>query len=571
MAAKQLVFSEDARRRLQQGIDVVANAVSTTLGPKGRNVALDRKFGSPTITHDGVTVAKEIELEDPFANMGAQLLKEAATKTNDIAGDGTTTSTVLAHAIVTEGLKNLAAGANPMRLKLGISQGVETVVAALRKMAQKIDTKEEIASVATNSAADPEIGKLIADVMDKVGKDGVITVEESKSLQFETEYVEGMQFDRGYISAYFITDSEHMESVIPDPYILIYDKKISAAQDIVPVLEKLVQIGKRDLVIIAEDIDGEALATLVLNKLRGMLNVLAVKAPGFGDRRKAMMQDIATLTGGQVISEETGRKLETTTLTDLGRAEKVVTDKDNTTIVGGKGESAQIKGRIEQIRVEIDKSTSDYDKEKLQERLAKLSGGVAIIRVGAATETELKEKKHRVEDALSATRAAIEEGIVPGGEIVFINAVAALDKIKMTGDDETIGVAIVRKALEAPIRKLAENAGQDGAVIIENVRRLAKEQSNKHLGYNVITGEYCRHAQGWRDRPVEGCARRSRECRLHRRHDPDHRVPDHGCARKRKTLPNAPGRRRNGLLNQCTLQGRPEGRPYSFYWYNPVQ
>jgi chaperonin GroEL len=491
MAAKQLVFSEDARRRLQQGIDVVANAVSTTLGPKGRNVALDRKFGSPTITHDGVTVAKEIELEDPFANMGAQLLKEAATKTNDIAGDGTTTSTVLAHAIVTEGLKNLAAGANPMRLKLGISQGVETVVAALRKMAQKIDTKEEIASVATNSAADPEIGKLIADVMDKVGKDGVITVEESKSLQFETEYVEGMQFDRGYISAYFITDSEHMESVIPDPYILIYDKKISAAQDIVPVLEKLVQIGKRDLVIIAEDIDGEALATLVLNKLRGMLNVLAVKAPGFGDRRKAMMQDIATLTGGQVISEETGRKLETTVLTDLGRAEKVVTDKDNTTIVGGKGESAQIKGRIEQIRVEIDKSTSDYDKEKLQERLAKLSGGVAIIRVGAATETELKEKKHRVEDALSATRAAIEEGIVPGGEIVFINAVAALDKIKMTGDDETIGVAIVRKALEAPIRKLAENAGQDGAVIIENVRRRAKEQGNKHIGYNVITGEYC--------------------------------------------------------------------------------
>jgi len=490
MAAKQLVFSEDARRRLQQGIDVVANAVGTTLGPKGRNVALDRKFGSPTITHDGVTVAKEIELEDPFANMGAQLLKEAATKTNDIAGDGTTTSTVLAHAIVTEGLKNLAAGANPMRLKLGISRGVESVVAALRKMAQKIETKEEIASVATNSAADPEIGKLIADVMDKVGKDGVITVEESKSLQFETEYVEGMQFDRGYISAYFITDSEHMEAVIPEPYILIYDKKISAAQDIVPVLEKLVQIGKRDLVIIAEDIDGEALATLVLNKLRGMLNVLAVKAPGFGDRRKAMMQDIATLTGGQLISEETGRKLETTTLQDLGKAEKVVADKDNTTIVGGKGDSAQIKGRIEQIRVEIDKSTSDYDKEKLQERLAKLSGGVAIIRVGAATETELKEKKHRVEDALSATRAAIEEGIVPGGEIVFINAVAALDKVKMDGEDETIGVAIVRKALEAPIRRLAENAGQDGAVIIENVRRLAKEQGNKHLGYNVITEEY---------------------------------------------------------------------------------
>jgi len=490
MAAKQLVFSEDARRRLQKGIDTVARAVATTLGPKGRNVPLDRKFGSPTITHDGVTVAKEIELEDPFENMGAQLLKEAATKTNDIAGDGTTTSTVLAHAVVSEGLKTLAAGANPMRLKLGIERATDTVVEALRKMSQKIDTKEEIASVATNSAADPEIGNLIADVMDKVGKDGVITVEESKSLQFETEYVEGMQFDRGYISPYFITDPEHMESVISEPYILIYDKKISAASDIVPLLEKLVQIGKRDLVVIAEDVDGEALATLVLNKLRGMLNVLAVKAPGFGDRRKAMMQDIATLTGGQVISEETGRKLETAAIQDLGKCEKVVADKDNTTVVGGKGESAQIKGRIEQIRVEIDKSTSDYDKEKLQERLAKLSGGVAIIRVGAATETELKEKKHRVEDALSATRAAIEEGIVPGGEIVFINAVSALDKVKMDGEDESIGVSIVRKALEAPIRKLAENAGQDGAVIIENVRRIAKEQNNKHIGYNVLSGEY---------------------------------------------------------------------------------
>ncbi len=490
MAAKQLVFSEDARRRLKNGIDIVANAVATTLGPKGRNVSLDRKFGSPTITHDGVTVAKEIELEDPFENMGAQLLKEAATKTNDIAGDGTTTSTILAHAIVTEGLKNLAAGSNPMRLKLGIEQGTDAVVEALRKMSQKIETKEEIASVATNSAADPEIGNLIADVMDKVGKDGVITVEESKSLQFETEYVEGMQFDRGYISPYFITDPEHMEAVIQEPYILIYEKKISAAADIVPVLEKLVQIGKRDLIVIAEDVDGEALATLVLNKLRGMLNVLAVKAPGFGDRRKAMLGDIATLTGGQLISEETGRKLESVTIQDLGKAEKVESDKDNTTIVGGKGDSTAIKGRIDQIRVEIDKSTSDYDKEKLQERLAKLSGGVAIIRVGAATETELKEKKHRVEDALSATRAAIEEGIVPGGEIVFINAVSAVDKVKMTGEDEAIGVAIVRKALEAPIRKLAENAGQDGAVIIESVRRMAKEKANKSIGYNVITGEY---------------------------------------------------------------------------------
>ncbi len=490
MAAKQLVFAEDARRRLQKGIDTLATAVATTLGPKGRNVALDRKFGSPTITHDGVTVAKEIELEDPFENMGVQLLKEAATKTNDIAGDGTTTSTVLAHAIVTEGLKTMAAGANPMRLKVGIERATEAVVEALRGMSQKIETKEEIASVATNSAADPEIGNLIAEVMDKVGKDGVITVEESKTLQFETEYVEGMQFDRGYISAYFVTDPEHMEAVIQEPYVLIHDKKISAAADIVPILEKLVQTGKRELLVIAEDVDGEALATLVLNKLRGMLNVVAVKAPGFGDRRKAMLQDIAILTGGQVISEETGRKLETVTLSDLGRCEKVVVDKDNTTIVGGKGDPAQIKGRIEQIRVEIEKSTSDYDKEKLQERLAKLSGGVAIIRVGAATETELKEKKHRVEDALSATRAAIEEGIVPGGEIVFINAISALDNIKMDGEDEAIGGNIVRKALEAPLRKLAENAGKDGGVIIENVRKIAKEKNNRNIGYNVLTDEY---------------------------------------------------------------------------------
>src|SRR5512136_1928085 len=490
MAAKQLVFSEDARRRLQQGIDVVANAVTTTLGPKGRNVALDRKFGSPTITHDGVTVAKEIELEDPFENMGAQLLKEAATKTNDIAGDGTTTSTVLAHSIVTEGMRNLAAGFNPMLLKHGIEAATKAVAKKIGEDAIEVTTKAEIANVASISAQDRVIGELIADVMDKVGKDGVITVEESKGLEFETEYVEGMQFDRGYVSPYFITDPEHMEASISDAYVLIYDKKISAAADIVPLLEKLVQIGKRELVIIAEDIDGEALATLVLNKLRGMLNVLAVKAPGFGDRRKAMMQDIATLTGGQLISEETGSKLETTTLNDLGRAEKVVADKDNTTIVGGKGDAAQIKGRIEQIRVEIDKSTSDYDKEKLQERLAKLSGGVAIIRVGAATETELKEKKHRVEDALSATRAAIEEGIVPGGGVALINAMSALDNVKMDGDDAQIGVSIVRKALEVPIRKIAENAGKDGSVILENVRREQKSKKNKYIGYDVIKEEY---------------------------------------------------------------------------------
>lgn len=489
MAAKQLLFTEEARRKLKNGMDMVANAVATTLGPKGRNVAIDRKFGSPTVTHDGVSVAKEIELEDPFENMGAQLLKEAAQKTNDIAGDGTTTSTVLAHAIVTEGLKALAASYNPMMLKRGIEKATDTIVAELRKMAVAIETKEEIASVATNSAADAEIGGLIADVMDKVGKDGVITVEESKSMQFETEFVEGMQFDRGYISAYFITDTEHMESVIAEPYILINEKKISAAQDIVPLLEKLVQIGKRDLVIIAEDIDGEALATLVLNKLRGMLNVLAIKAPGFGDRRKAMLQDIAILTGGTVISEETGRKLETATLQDLGRADKVSADKDNTTIIGGKGDEAQIKARVDQIRIEIDKSTSDYDKEKLQERVAKLAGGVAIIRVGAATETELKEKKHRVEDALSAARAAVEEGIVAGGEISLINAAVALEGIKMDSDDAQIGVNIVRKALEAPIRKLASNAGQDGSVIIDGVRREAAAKKNKNIGYNVLTGE----------------------------------------------------------------------------------
>jgi chaperonin GroEL len=490
MAAKQLVFSEEARRRLQKGMDVLANAVVTTLGPKGRNVALDRKFGSPTITHDGVTVAKEIELEDPFENMGAQLLKEAATKTNDIAGDGTTTSTVLAHSIVTNGMKNLAAGANPMLLKLGILAASEAVADKISEQSIDVTTKEDIANVASISAQDRSIGELIADVMDKVGKDGVITVEESKGLAFETEYVEGMQFDRGYISPYFISDPEAMEAAIEEPYLLIHDKKISAAQDIVPLLEKLVQVGKRELVIIAEDIDGEALATLVLNKLRGMLNVLAIKAPGFGDRRKAMLQDIAILTGATVISEETGRKLDTVTMADLGQAEKVVSTKDDTTIVGGKGESAQIKGRIEQIRVEIDKSTSDYDREKLQERLAKLSGGVAIIRVGAATETELKEKKHRVEDALSATRAAVEDGIVPGGGVALINAMSALDELKMDFEDAQIGVNIVRKALEVPLRKIAANAGKDGSVILENVRRLHKDKDNLRIGFDVLKEDY---------------------------------------------------------------------------------
>jgi len=490
MAAKQLVFSEEARRSLQKGMDLLSTAVVTTLGPKGRNVAIDRKFGSPTITHDGVTVAKEIELEDPFENMGAQLLKEAATKTNDIAGDGTTTSTLLAHSIVTEGMKNLAAGANPMLLKRGIESATKAVADKIKDQAIEITTKEEIANVASISAQDRTIGELIAEVMDKVGKDGVITVEESKGLEFETEYVEGMQFDRGYISPYFITDPEQMEAAIEDAYILVHDKKISAAQDIVPLLEKLVQLGTRELVIIAEDIDGEALATLVLNKLRGMLNVLAIKAPGFGDRRKAMLQDIATLTGATVISEETGRKLESATIEDLGRSEKIVSTKDDTTIVGGKGETSQIKGRIEQIRIEIDKSTSDYDQEKLQERLAKLSGGVAIIRVGAATETELKEKKHRVEDALSATRAAVEEGIVPGGGVALINAMDAVKDMQVDSDEAQIGVNIVRKSLEVPLRKIAQNAGKDGSVILENVRRAQVEKKNLNIGFNVLSEEY---------------------------------------------------------------------------------
>ncbi|MFN3331047.1 MAG: chaperonin GroEL [Caldilinea sp.] len=486
--AKQIIYEDEARRALKAGVDALANAVKTTLGPKGRNVALDKKWGSPTVTHDGVTVAKEVELKDPFENMGAQLLKEAATKTNDVAGDGTTTATVLAQSIVNEGLKNVTAGANPMMLKRGIEAGRDEIVAALKAMATPVAGKEEIAQVASISAADQTIGNLIAEVMDKVGKDGVITVEESKGLQFETEYVEGMQIDRGYLSPYFVTNAERMEAVVEDPYILITDKKISSAQDIVPTLEKLVQIGKREIVIIAEDVDGEALATLVLNKLRGMVNALAVKAPGFGDRRKAMLQDIAILTGGQVITEELGRKLESVKLEDLGRADRIVSTKDETTIVGGAGSAQAIKGRIEQIRAEIEASTSDYDREKLQERLAKLAGGVAIIRVGAATETELKEKKHRVEDALSATRAAVEEGIVPGGGVALINAIPSLDKINLEGDAAT-GVRILRRALEEPMRMIAANAGLDGAVVIEKVRML-HDEGKMTTGYDVLSNDY---------------------------------------------------------------------------------
>ena len=481
--AKQILYGEEARRALKAGIDALANAVKVTLGPRGRPVALDRKFGAPNVINDGVSIAKDIELPDPFENMGAQLVKEAAIKTNDKCGDGTTTATVLAQAIVNGGFKNIAAGADAMSLKRGVEKGVTAVVAELKKMSTPVTTKEQIAQVATISAADAEVGSLIAEVMEKVGKDGVITVEESKGLLFETEYVEGMEFDRGYISPYFITNPELMKTELEDPYILITDKKISAIADLLPVLEKILQVSK-NLVVIAEDIEGEALATLVVNKLRGTLNCLAVKAPGFGDRRKAMLEDISILTGGKVISEEIGRKLDSTTVADLGRARKVVADKDNTTIVEGKGSEADIQARIKQIKAQIDETTSDYDKEKLQERLAKLAGGVAVIKVGAATEVELKEKKHRVEDALSATRAAVEEGILPGGGVALINATAALDKIKAEGDEAT-GVAILRQALEEPLRWIAINSGEEGSVVLDKVKR-----SKKGVGFDALRDEY---------------------------------------------------------------------------------
>jgi len=487
--AKLIQYDEDARAAMKRGMDALAEAVKTTLGPKGRNVALDKKYGAPTVTHDGVTVARDIELDDPFENMGAQLLKEAATKTEDVAGDGTTTATVLAQAIVTEGLKNVASGANPMQMKLGIDKAAETVATAIKAAAQPVKGRDEIAQVATVSAADPEIGNLIADVMDKVGKDGVITVEESRTMQFETEFVEGMQFDRGYTSAYFVTDTNRMEAVLDDPFILITDKKISAIADMLPALEKILQAGKKDLLIIAEDVDGEALSTLVVNKLRGVLNVLAVKAPGFGDRRKEMLRDIGILTAGTVISEEVGRKLDSVTLEDLGRARRVVANKDDTTIIEGRGSESEIQGRIKQIKAQIEETTSDYDKEKLQERMAKLSGGVAIIKVGAGTETELKEKKHRVEDALSATRSAVEEGIVPGGGVALINAQSSLDSLKLEGD-ALVGAQIVRAALEEPMRQLAENAGLNGQVVLENVRRRQAEQSSTTIGYDVLKDEY---------------------------------------------------------------------------------
>ena len=490
---KQLKFDEEARRSLKKGVDALADAVKTTLGPKGRNVALDKKFGAPTVTHDGVTVAKDIELADPFENMGAQLLKEAATKTNDVAGDGTTTATVLAQAIVNEGLRNVAAGANPMLLKQGLDKGCQAVVAELKKMATPVQGKEDIAHVASISAADAEIGNLIAEVMDKVGKDGVITVEESRGLRFETEYVEGMQLDRGYISPYFISNPDRMESVLDEPYILITDKKVTAIADILPVLEKVLQVTK-NFMIIAEDVEGEALATLVVNKLRGTLNCLAIKAPGFGDRRKAMLEDIAILTGGKVLSEETGRKLDSASPADLGRARRVVANKDETTIIEGRGTEPQIQGRIKQIKAQVEETTSDYDREKLQERLAKLAGGVGVIKVGAGTETELKEKKHRVEDALSATRAAVEEGIVPGGGVAIINASSALDSVQLTGDPAT-GLTILRRALEEPLRMLAENAGMEGSVVVAGVRRAQAEKNDREIGYDVLNNDYINMVQ----------------------------------------------------------------------------
>ncbi|OLN32470.1 chaperonin GroEL [Desulfosporosinus metallidurans] len=481
--AKQIVFNQDARHALERGVNALAEAVRVTLGPKGRNVVLDKKFGSPLITNDGVTIARDIELEDPFENMGAQLVKEVATKTNDVAGDGTTTATVLAQAIIREGLKNVAAGANPMGIKRGIEQAVDAVVADIKANAKLVETSEAIAQVASISASDKNIGALIAEAMEKVGKDGVITVEEAKGMTTELEVVEGMQFDRGYISPYMITDTEKMEAILNDPFILITDKKISAIQDVLPVLEKVVQAG-RQLMIIAEDIDGEALATLVVNKLRGTFTCVGVKAPGFGDRRKAMLEDIAVLTGGTVITEDLGLKLENTTIDMLGRARQVRVTKEETTLVEGSGDTEDIKKRVEAIKRQVEETTSDFDREKLQERLAKLSGGVAVIQVGAATETEMKEKKLRIEDALAATRAAVEEGIVSGGGTTLIDAIGSLDKLNLTGDEAT-GVSIIRRALEEPLRQIANNAGHEGSVVVEKVR-----SSARGTGFNALTEVY---------------------------------------------------------------------------------
>jgi chaperonin GroEL len=485
MPPKKLVYADEARKSLRIGIETLADAVKVTLGPKGRNVVLDKKFGPPQVCSDGVTIAKEIELPDAFENMGAQLLKEAATKTNDAAGDGTTTSIVLAQAIINEGFKNVTAGSNPLAIKRGIEKAVGTVVEELKKMSQPVETRERIAQVASLSAHEDAIGQTIAEAMEKVGKDGVITVEESKGLSDEIEYVEGMEFDRGYISPYFITNADRMEAVIEDASIIITDKKVSAVADLLPPLEKLLQTGKKDVVIIAEDVDGEALATLVVNKLRGTLNVLAVKAPGFGDRRKAMLEDIATLTGGTVVSEETGRKLDSAMLEDFGQARRVSSTKDDTTIVEGHGSEATIQARINQVKTQIEDTTSEYDREKLQERMAKLSGGVAVIKVGAATEVELKERKGRVEDALSATRSAVEEGIVPGGGVALVRAQRALSSVTGLSEDETVGISIIRKALEQPLKLIVENAGYEGAVVLNQVKQQADD-----YGYDAEVGEF---------------------------------------------------------------------------------
>jgi chaperonin GroEL len=481
--AKQIIFGEDVRRSFKRGIDTLVDAVKVTLGPKGHCVALDKKWGAPSVIDDGVTIAKDIDLPDPFENMGVQLVKEAATKTNDACGDGTTTSIVLAHAIISGGFKNVAAGAEPLALKRGIEKAVAAIIDELKRTSTVVKGREQIAQVATITAVDTKIGDLIADVMEKMGKDGVITVEESKGLEYEIDYVEGMQFDRGYISPYFITNAEKMETVIEDPYILITDKKISAVADLLPALEKILQVSK-NLLIVAEDVDGEALATLVVNKLRGTINILAIKAPGFGDRRKAMLEDMAILTGGKVISEEIGRKLDSVTVEDLGRARRVTSDKDNTTIIEGKGSDEDIKGRIKQIKAQIEETTSDFDREKLQERQAKMAGGVAVIKVGAATEVELKERKHRVEDALSATRAAVEEGILPGGGVALINALSVLDKLAVSGDEAT-GVDIIKNAMEEPIRWIAENAGKDGSVIVDAVKK-----SPVGIGYDAAADDF---------------------------------------------------------------------------------
>ncbi len=567
--AKKIDHNVQARDALKRGVDILANTVKITLGPRGRNVILDKKFGAPVVTNDGVTIAKEIELKDPFENMGAQMLKEVASKTNDVAGDGTTTATILAQKIIHEGLRNLAAGANPMFVKRGIEKATDVAVEAIKKQAKPVKDSITIAQVAAISANnDNEIGKLIADAMDKVGKDGVITVEEAKGMDTDMEVVEGMQFDRGYLSPYFVTNPEQMRVELDDPYVLIHDKKISNMKDMLPILEKIAQMG-RPLLIIAEDIEGEALATLVVNKLRGTLQIAAVKAPGFGDRRKAMLEDVAILTGGRVMSEDAGLKLENTTTADLGRCTKLTIDKDNTTIVGGKGKAADVKARIAQIRAQIEDTTSDYDREKLQERLAKLAGGVAVIRVGATTEIEMKEKKHRVEDALSATRAAVEEGIVVGGGVALLRAAEAVTKMTLEGE-EAVGRDIVARAMEEPLRLIAENAGVEGSLV---VARLREEKKTSNVGFNAATMQYEDLMAAGHHRPGEGHPLRAAERRLDRRDAPDHRSLRHRQAREgpgpRRRRPRRHGRRhgRHGhdvVRNRPELRGkgRPEGRPF---------